>query len=143
MERRAIQQEIQIAGDLPDGLVRRQLMAVAENRVALYVFRRVGPGRGTGFHLTMLAAVIGCYGLVSGLGQLVDAGPSWVEFMMRTALLSAVVLLGLVAALWASEVWRDHMADSRRDELTTAMQRLRDLEESGVAVVETETTSQS
>jgi hypothetical protein len=128
VERRAIQQELQIASEMPDGLARRQLRVATEHRVAMYVFRRLGPGRGPGFHLIMLAAVIIAYGVVSGLGQLVDLGPAWLEFVTRTAFLSAVVLLGLVAALWASESWRDHMAGERRDNLAAAMRRLRQLD---------------
>jgi ABC-type arginine transport system permease subunit len=73
----------------------------------------------------MLAAVIVVYGIIGGLGQLVDVGPAWLEFLTRSAFLSAVVLLGLVAARWASEAWRGHMVDARRDDLEAAMRRLR------------------
>src|SRR3954463_13325683 len=83
LERRAIQQEMQIASGMPEGLVRRQLTVATEHRVALYIFRRVGPGRGSGYHLTMLVAVVVFYGIISGLGQLVDVGPAWLEFVTR------------------------------------------------------------
>lgn len=128
LERRAIQQEIQIASEMPDGLVRRQLAVATEHRVALYVFRRVGPGRGAGFHLRMLTAVVVVYGIVAGLGQLVDVGPAWLELVTQVVFLSAVVLLGAVIALWTSEAWRDHMAGSRRDNLVATMRRLSQLD---------------
>lgn len=128
LERRAIQQEIQIASGMPDGLVRRRLAATTEHRVALYVFRRVGPGRGPGFHLRMLTAAVVVYCIVAGLGQLVDVGPAWLELVTQVAFLSAVVLLGAVIAIWASEAWRDHMAGSRRDALAAAMRRLGQLD---------------
>jgi hypothetical protein len=128
LERRAIQQEIQIASEMQDGLVRRQLISTTEHRVALYVFRRGGPGRGPGFHLRMLTAVLVVYGMVAGLGQLVDVGPGWLELVTQVVFFSAVVLLGAVIALWASEAWRDHMAGSRRDTLAAAMVRLRQLD---------------
>ena len=54
MERRAIQQELDVAAQLPPGLSRSGLLRAAEERVATYVDRRVGPGRGAGFHLRML-----------------------------------------------------------------------------------------
>jgi ABC-type amino acid transport system permease subunit len=128
LERRAIRQEIEIASDMPDGIVRRQLTASTEGRVALYVFRRVGRTRGARFHLTMLAILVVAYGIVSGIGQLIDLGPVWLEFIIGTAFLAAIVLLGLVAAVWASETWRAHMAENRQDEYRAAMQRLRQLD---------------
>jgi hypothetical protein len=130
LERRAIRQEIEIAKDIRDGVVRRQLSKETENRIALYVFRRVGPGRGPGFHRAMFAAVIAIYGVVAGLGQVLDLGPAWLEFITRTVFLSAVVILGLVAALWASDAWRDHRAGARREDLAAAMRRLSELDSS-------------
>lgn len=129
LERRAIQQELQIAAGMPNGIARRQLEVATEGRVAMYVFRRVGPGRGAGFHFKMLVVVVVVYGLVGGLGQLIHLGPDWVEFITQVAFLSAVALLGLVAALWVSEAWRDHMADLRRSETSAALKRLRQLDE--------------
>lgn len=130
LERRAIQQEIQIAEALPEGLVRGRLTVATEQRVALYIYRRVGPGRGPRFHAVMLAVAGVVYSAVIGLSQLVGVGPAWFEFITQAAFLSAIVFLGGVVALWASEWWRDHLADQRRDNVKEAMRRLRQLEAS-------------
>src|SRR4051794_13959500 len=76
LERRAMQQELNIAAALPDGIARSHLNEVAEDRALLYVRRRVGGGYSTRFHVTMAALLVVLVLLVFGLGSATDVGPA-------------------------------------------------------------------
>ena len=128
LERRAMREELGIASALPEGLARRRMEAVAEDRAALYVHRRVGSDHGARFHARMAVVVAVLVVGSIGLASVLDIGPTWVQFIVDIAFLAVLVLSGIAIAFWATESWRDHWADIRKLDLDAAAKRLAGVE---------------
>jgi hypothetical protein len=124
-----MREELQIASELPDGLARRRLATVAEERAAIYVHRRVGSAHGPRFHLVMAGFLSALIVAGTGLASVSNVGPMWLQVIVDIAFLAVLVLLGISVALWATESWRDYRAEMRRMDLQTARKRLGEVDD--------------
>lgn len=123
-----MQQELDIASDLPPGRAKRQLIQIAEDRAALYVHRRVGSDHPFKFHLKMAAATTGLALVALGLASVSNLGSSFVEVVVDVLFLFAMLAVGMLAGLWITESVRDQRADMRRINVEAAKHRLIELD---------------
>lgn len=124
LERRAAEQELNLAERLPESDTRRQLELLAEERLTLYAYRRLGPGRGRKFHLVMASALAASLLLLVLCATIADNSPAWLSLLVTSLEFAALIASFAVATFWGVESWRDNAAGQRGLDLVLARNRI-------------------